>query len=169
MSFLQCCALPATSWLLTATPSGASRNMASGAYARSTACRPAFAQGAVPAVNASGLPRIPLSHPTPIEDVFADPTLSDRSVAYEDEGIRSALAIPLAIDGAPTASLAFYYRSPHKFTDVEVESAGALGHLAAVALTTARLYDEQRRTREHAAFLARPAPRSRTRSISRRR
>ena len=53
-----------------------------------------------------------------------------------------------------TAALVLYYRTPHRFTDVEVETARALGNMAAAALTTAELYDEQRRTREQAALLA---------------
>jgi signal transduction histidine kinase/ActR/RegA family two-component response regulator len=113
-----------------------------------------FAGCAVSAVNESGAPRAPRTAPTPVEDVFADPTLRERMAAYEEEGIRSMLAIPLVVGGAQTASLVFYYRAPRRFSDVDIESAGALGHISAVALTTAALYDEQRRTREQAAFLA---------------
>jgi signal transduction histidine kinase/ActR/RegA family two-component response regulator len=113
-----------------------------------------FANHPVPVLNGSAVARETQTRPTPIEDVFADPALSHRTAAYEDEGIRSMLAIPLVVGSVQTASLVFYYRVPHVFTDVEVETAAALGHMAAVALTTAELYDEQRRTREHAAFLA---------------
>ena len=52
------------------------------------------------------------------------------------------------------ATLVFYYRAPHKFTPIELEKARALANVAALAVTTAELYNEQRRTREHAAFLA---------------
>jgi signal transduction histidine kinase/ActR/RegA family two-component response regulator len=113
-----------------------------------------FANHPVSAVRDSGIARDTFTRPTPIDDVLADPTLSYRTAAYEAEGIRSMLAIPLVVGAVQTASLVFYYRVPHTFTDVEVETAAALGHMAAVALTTAELYDEQRRTREHAAFLA---------------
>ena len=52
------------------------------------------------------------------------------------------------------ATLSFYYRAPHRFTPIEMETARTLANVAAVAVTTAELYDEQRRTREQAAFLA---------------
>ncbi len=113
-----------------------------------------FANHPVSVLNESGAVRETPTQPTAIEDVFADPALGHRMPAYQDEGIRSMLAIPLVVGGVQTASLVFYYRVPHTFTDVELETAAALGHMAAVALTTAELYDEQRRTREHAAFLA---------------
>ncbi len=115
----------------------------------------AFAHRIVSAWNQSAVSALIVADPYPVEDVFDDPMLRDRAEAYLQEGIRSILSIPLGAGGGPTASLVFYYRAPHRFTDAEIETSRALGSMAAVALTTAELYDEQRRTREHAAFLAR--------------
>ena len=47
----------------------------------------------------------------------------------------------------------FYSTHPHKFTTVEVQTARAIGNLAAGAFTTAELYEEQRKSREQADFL----------------
>jgi signal transduction histidine kinase/ActR/RegA family two-component response regulator len=73
----------------------------------------------------------------------------------------SLLAVPLTIAGSAGGTLAFYYRAQHAFLDIEVHTARALGNLAAAAITTAELFDEQRRSRERAeranrqaAFLA---------------
>ena len=93
--------------------------------------------------------------PLVVEDVFSSELLRHRAAAYIAEGIHSLVSIPLGPEGAATAALGLYYRSPHRFSTVEVETARALGNMAAAALTTAELYHEQRRTREHAAFLAR--------------
>jgi signal transduction histidine kinase len=59
------------------------------------------------------------------------------------------------VGGLPTATLALYYRQPHAFSDVEIETARALGNLAATALTTAELYQAQRTSEQRAMFLAR--------------
>ena len=89
------------------------------------------------------------------------PMLAERLHAYRDEGIESMLAAPMTIGGRRTGTIAFYFRTPHDFTDVEIHTARALSNLAAAAITTAELYDEQRRSREQvdranrqAAFLA---------------
>jgi signal transduction histidine kinase len=80
---------------------------------------------------------------------------------YREEGIRSMLACPMRLGPERSGTLVFYYRAPHAFTEVEVQTGGALANLAAAALTTADLYDEQRAqrnaaesARRQAAFLA---------------
>ncbi|MGH9350458.1 MAG: PAS domain S-box protein [Vicinamibacterales bacterium] len=88
------------------------------------------------------------------EDVSALDVLEERRAAYGSEGIQSMLAIPLPIGGHGVASLVFYYRRRHAFDDVEVQTARALGNLAAAALNTVELYDEQRRSELQARFLA---------------
>jgi signal transduction histidine kinase/ActR/RegA family two-component response regulator len=93
--------------------------------------------------------------PIVAEDVMSMPMLDARRHAYRREGIRSMLAIPLPIDGAGTGSLVFYYRTPHRFSTDEIDTARALGNLAAAAIRTAELYDEQRRLQEQASFLSR--------------
>jgi len=97
---------------------------------------------------------VPSLQPLVIEDVQAAPMLALRRAAYGREGIRSMLAIPLTIRGQISGTLVFYYRHPHKFSEVETQTAQALGNLAASAITTAELYDEQQRSHELATFLA---------------
>jgi len=113
-----------------------------------------FANCAVTSNEGAAVSPIQFSDPFIAEDVLAAPELRERLVVYAEEGVRSMMSVPLGPDGAANVALVLYYRTPHRFTDVEVETARALGNMAAAALTTAELYDEQRRTRERAAFLA---------------
>jgi len=115
---------------------------------------PAFANRVVTNSNPAGGSSFLFKEPFFVEDVFSSDLLRDRAAAYVDEGIRSILSVPLGGEGPTTAALVLYYRSPHRFTDLEVETSRALGNMAAAALTTAELYDEQRRTREQSALLA---------------
>jgi len=78
-----------------------------------------------------------------IEDVESDPTLSIRYEAHSKEGIRALLVLPLRIREANTGTLTFYYRQPHSFTDSDVRVAGAIANLAAAAISTTELYEEQ--------------------------
>src|SRR5438132_8501878 len=87
--------------------------------------------------------------------------LDERLDAYRREGIESILAAPLTISGRGSGTVVFYFQTPHEFSDVEVATARALSSLAAAAISTAELYDEQRISREQAerskqqsAFLA---------------
>ena len=105
----------------------------------------AFA-GAVLALPGAALPTEPLV----VQDVDAAPLLERRREAYASEGIRSLLAVPLAMGEQGNGTLVFYYRKPHTFTEAEVQTAQALGNLAAVAITTATLHDELRRNHEDA-------------------
>jgi signal transduction histidine kinase/ActR/RegA family two-component response regulator len=100
-----------------------------------------------------------VSSPEPIvaEDVMTRPTLQERREAYAREGLRSMLAIPLLINDRATGTLVFYYRAPHRFSTVEIETARALGNLAAAAIRTAELYEQQQYLLEQAAFLSRAA------------
>ena len=81
--------------------------------------------------------------------------------AYKREGIRSMIVFPLLIRGARSGTMVFYSRRRREFRDVDVQVGAALANLAAAALTTAELYEEQRQAREaadharqQAAFLA---------------
>jgi PAS domain S-box-containing protein len=102
-------------------------------------------------------PAMPQS-PIVAEDVFLLPLLEDRRAAYEAEGIRSLLSVPLRIHGRVGGTLAFYYRSPHRFSDIQVRVATALCDLAGTAIGTAELYEElktnDRRKDEFLAMLA---------------
>jgi len=96
----------------------------------------------------------PFAEPLLIDDVGRDPRTVDRADAFRREGIVSLLAIPLTIDREPSGSLAFYCHSPRGFSDTEMQTAVALGNLASAAITTAELYDAQRRSRIRSDFLA---------------
>jgi signal transduction histidine kinase/ActR/RegA family two-component response regulator len=81
--------------------------------------------------------------------------------AYEIEGIASMIVFPLLIRGERSGTMVFYSRRRREFRDVDVRVGGALANLAAAALTTAELYEEQRRgrdaadhARQQATFLA---------------
>jgi PAS domain S-box-containing protein len=100
-------------------------------------------------------PRQELSFRDPlvVDDVETSPILEVRRDAYRREGITSAIIVPLTIRGVPNGTLVFYSKHRRTFTGVEIETARALGNLAAAGITTAELYDEQRRSREQADFL----------------
>jgi signal transduction histidine kinase len=91
------------------------------------------------------------------EDVMQNLRLSERRSAYAREGIRSMLAAPVRIGGEPAATLVFYYRSPHQFSENELLLAQALGDVAGAALRTADLHAEQLHREQQALFLARAA------------
>jgi PAS domain S-box-containing protein len=93
---------------------------------------------------------VPLSDPIVAESIDTVPMLAERAEAHRAEGLVSMLAVPLVIGGRGSGTLVFYYRTRHAFSDVEVDTARALGNMAAAAIATAELYDEQRRMREAA-------------------
>ena len=91
------------------------------------------------------------------EDVMSHPRLAGRRDAYAREGVQSMLAAPVRIGGEPAATLVFYYRSRHPFSESELLLAQALGDVAGVALRTADLHAEQLHREQQALFLARAA------------
>jgi len=95
-----------------------------------------------------------VTEPVAIEEVAASPLVAERLDAYEREGIRSVLAVPLLTGEQVTGMVVFYYRTRHVFAESEVQAASAFGNLAATALRTAELYDAQRRSRQASDFLA---------------
>jgi signal transduction histidine kinase len=106
-----------------------------------------------------GQPAKPVQSREPIaaEDVTATQILQARREAYAREGIKSMLAIPLVVHDEATATLVFYYRTPHAFAADEIEIARALGNLAGAALRTADLHEEQRHSEQQALFIAQAA------------
>jgi PAS domain S-box-containing protein len=100
---------------------------------------------------------VPFADTLVVEDVSTHPLLQDRQHIYRAEGIVSMLAVPLSIAGAPRETLVLYYRSRHAFDDVDIETAHAISNLGAAAITTAELYDEQRRSRDEASKAYRQA------------
>ncbi|HEX8559694.1 MAG TPA: ATP-binding protein [Pyrinomonadaceae bacterium] len=99
------------------------------------------------------LPEAPLV----VEDVFDDPLLAGRREVYRREGVRSMLTLPLRAHGEPLGTLVFHHREPRRFAETDVVVASALANLAASALRTAELYDEQRRLRGEAQTAERRA------------
>ena len=95
--------------------------------------------------------------PLVAEDVSTHPLLQDRQESYRAEGVVSMLAVPLMIAGIRSGIFVLYYRSRQSFDEVDVETARAIGNLGASAITTAELYDEQRRSRDEATRAYRQA------------
>ena len=166
---------PETDAVLSAALALSHRLIAADAYA---IWRPRPAEGVWAVVASSGLseeygrerieltagtPRLPAG-PIVAEDVFAEPLLAGRAETYRREGIRSMLTLPLRAHGEDVGTLVFYYRERRRFEETDVVVATALANLAASALRTADLYDEQRRLRlaaqsaeRRASFLAEAA------------
>src|SRR4051812_10659144 len=99
----------------------------------------------------------PSGEPIVAEDVLTAPDLAARRQAYEAEGLRSMLAVPLIVDARMAGSVAFYFRARRSFPPDEIAIARALGSLASAALRTAGLHAEQVRGEQQALFLARSA------------
>jgi signal transduction histidine kinase len=87
--------------------------------------------------------------PVIVEDLNCAP-FAFRVEAYRAEGIRSLITVPLHIHGEFAGTIVFYYRSAHRFPEVELRVAGALGNLAAAALGTAEIYEHQKELRQRA-------------------
>jgi signal transduction histidine kinase len=87
-------------------------------------------------------------------DVAAASMVEHRRIAYDAEGIRSMLIVPVVTNGVTTSTVVFYYRTRQEFSEPERLAAKAFGHLASAALTTAELYDAQQRSRVESEFVA---------------
>jgi PAS domain S-box-containing protein len=101
-------------------------------------------------------PRLP-DAPLAVEDVYSLPMLEARRETYRREGVRSMLTLPLRAHGETVGSLVFYYREPRRFAQTDIVVATALANLAASAVRTADLYDEQLRLRGEAQAAERRA------------
>ena len=113
-----------------------------------------FANAMIPDVQAEPTR---LREPLAADDIDAVPLLERRREALRKEGIRSLLVIPLGSPEAGSATLAFYFRQPHRFNAIEIDTARALGNLAGAALHTADLHAQQKQREHQALFLARAA------------
>lgn len=109
-----------------------------------------FKQTIVASQNGAPATGVPFSELIIAESIDTVPMPAERAAAHFAEGLVSMLAVPLMIGGQGSGTLVFYYRRRHAFSDVEVDTARALGNMAAAAIATAELYDEQRRMREAA-------------------
>jgi PAS domain S-box-containing protein len=128
---------------------------------RSDGISASFAGQVVPATSSASTRDQLSSEPMAVPDVTTDPRLATRLDAYTAEGIHALLACPMRLGSGNVGTLAFYFRRPQMFRDVEIHTGQALANLAAAALTTASLSDEQRTQRDlaeserrHASFLA---------------
>src|SRR5436190_13010097 len=110
-----------------------------------------FASRAIPrAGDDTNPPLVPFSEPLIAEDVQTTSILADMRDAYAREGIQSMIVFPLTIRGQRSGTMVFYSHQRVKFREVDVQVGAALANLAAAALTTADLYEEQRQAREAA-------------------
>ncbi len=89
----------------------------------------------------------PIYETVVFEDVFTSRPLSNRLRAYQSEGIRSMMIVPLWIEGAFSGTVVFYWRQKRASSAADIRIASALGNLAASALGTADLYEEETRSR----------------------
>ncbi len=91
-----------------------------------------------------------LDAPVVFEDVASAPVAEECRERYRAEGVWSALAVPLRIQGKASGGLGFYRRQTQPFDQSEIRVASALANLAAAAIGTAELYQEQKRMRAEA-------------------
>ncbi len=92
-------------------------------------------------------PQRVLAEPWILEDVRSDPRVADLRHRYDAEGIVSMFVCPLTNGQEVNGTVAFYYRSLHRFTDLEVRVGVALANLASASLNTARLFEQNEQAR----------------------
>ena len=102
-------------------------------------------------------PVVPFATPQVFENVGSVEMLSDMHEAYALEGIASMVVFPLRIRGDRSGTLVLYSHQPRMYSAIDLQVGGALANLAAAALTTAALYEEQRHSREAADHARRQA------------
>jgi PAS domain S-box-containing protein len=103
-----------------------------------------------------GVPtEVSLDEPLIVEHIatteWLTPSLRD---AHLVEGNEAMLAAGLVHHDKLLGTLTFYYRRHHQFTEAERSAASTLANLAAAAVATTRLYEEQTKTSEDRRFLA---------------
>ena len=79
-----------------------------------------------------------------VEDVRSDPRFQYPSAAAQ-EGLVSALCVPLSLHGQPIGVMRVYTADRRRFDAEEVEFLSALADLGAIAIENARLHEELRR------------------------
>ena len=100
-------------------------------------------------IPAAGITEL-TDEPIVATDVHSLPLLEHRRQAYEIEGIRSLLVLPLHIQGRNVGTITFYFRQSRQLQPAELQLAELLANLAASGISTAELYEEQVRLREQA-------------------
>ncbi len=99
-------------------------------------------------------PGVVLSHIVTVPDVYDDPTLAGRWLAYQREGIASLFAIPLLLSGQESGYITFYWRQPCSMEQIGEGYASAFGNLASAALALAKLHQQNIHEKARLAFLA---------------
>ena len=89
-----------------------------------------------------------------IEDVLVEAVLASRTGWYKSEGVRSLLCVALRTKDSLAATVSFYYREPHVFTESEIQYARVLANLSASTLYMSELKESQQRERTRLKFLA---------------
>lgn len=118
---------------------------------RSKGVSDAFAQRLIRLHEAQPVPFTTLQA---VEDIAALPQLEGRHGVDQTEGVASMLVFPLTIHGVRSATLAFYWRHAHQFSQAEVRTGEALSNIAASAIAMAELYGAAEYGKQRAAFLA---------------
>lgn len=67
--------------------------------------------------------------------------------------IRSALSIPISVDGEAIGAIELYETTPRSYTDLDITMLTTFGTQAGVAIKNARLFREERRRRSQAILL----------------
>ena len=126
--------------------------------ARSFGISEQFAARAIAAARDRGQsPVAPFARPQVFENVATVDMLADMRDAYAREGIASMVVFPLRIRGERSGTLVLYSHHPRTYSEIDLQVGAALANLAAAALTTAELYEEQRHAREAADHARRQA------------
>ncbi|MBI1958447.1 MAG: GAF domain-containing protein, partial [Candidatus Rokubacteria bacterium] len=107
-------------------------------------------------IGVAGL-AVRLARPVSTSDVLADPQVeltADLRAGIVQGSYRSVLGLPLAIEGRVIGALAIGDRSGRAYSASDVQLAQALADQAALALESARQYEEAERHRREAEILA---------------
>ncbi len=107
-------------------------------------------------IGVAGL-AVRLARPVSTRDVLADPQVeltAEVRAGIEQGSYRSVLGVPLAIEGRVVGALAVGDRPGRAFSESDVRLAQALAAQAALALKSARQYEEAERHRREAEILA---------------
>jgi PAS domain S-box-containing protein len=98
---------------------------------------------------------VALDEPLIAEDIATTEWLTPaHRDAHLREGNEAMLAAGLLHHGKILGTLVFYFRSRHQFTEAERSASSTLANIAAAAVATTRLYEEQTKTSEERRFLA---------------
>jgi PAS domain S-box-containing protein len=98
---------------------------------------------------------VSLDEPIVAEEIATTEWLNEsHRAAHAEEGTQSMLAVPLRYGDRVLGTVAFYYKTPHTFTEAEKGSASLLANLAAAAIGAAELYERQQRNADDQRFVA---------------